>query len=54
MVEKKEKKETNETLKLIQNRRTLRSYSSKKISEENKQKIIKGAMRAPTGSNMMM
>lgn len=44
----------NETWKLIQNRRSLRSYSSQKIADEDKQKIIKGAMRAPTGSNMMM
>ncbi len=47
-------KEINETLELLNNRRTLRSYSSKKIAEEDKQRIIKAAMRAPTGSNMMM
>jgi len=51
---KEEKEKINQTWKLIQNRRSLRSYSSKKIDEEDKQKIIKGAMRAPTGSNMMM
>ncbi len=47
-------KEINETLELLNNRRTLRSYSSKKIAEEDKQRIIKAAMRAPPGSNMMM
>ena len=47
-------KEKNQTWELIKNRRTLRSYSSKQIADEDKQKIIKGAMRAPTGSNMMM
>ncbi len=47
-------KEINQTLELLNNRRTLRSYSSKKIADEDKQKIIKAAMRAPTGSNMMM
>ena len=51
--ENKESKKINETWKLIQNRRSLRAYSSQPIDEEDKQKIIKGAMRAPTGGNMM-
>jgi nitroreductase len=46
-------KEENQTWTLIKNRRSLRSYSSKQIDEETKQKIITGAMRAPTGGNMM-
>jgi len=52
--DKEQPKKVNETWKLIQNRRSLRSYSSRQINDEDKQKIIKGAMRAPTGSNMMM
>ena len=46
-------KEDNQTWTLIKKRRSLRAYSSKQIDEETKQKIIKGAMRAPTGGNMM-
>ena len=46
-------KKVNETWKLIQNRRSLRAYSSQPIDEDAKQKIITGAMRAPTGGNMM-
>ena len=51
--EAEEVKKINETWKLIQNRRSLRAYSSQPIDEESKQKIITGAMRAPTGGNMM-
>ncbi len=46
-------KKPNETWKLIQNRRSLRSYSSRIIDDDTKQKIITGAIRAPTGGNMM-
>jgi len=51
--ESEKRKKVNETWKLIQNRRSLRAYSSQPIDEETKQKIIKGAIRAPTGGNMM-
>jgi nitroreductase len=47
------KAQVNETWKLIKNRRSLRAYSSQPIDDEAKQKIITGAMRAPTGGNMM-
>ena len=44
----------NETINLIQNRRSIRSYEKKVISEENKNLIINSAMRSPTAGNMML
>jgi nitroreductase len=46
--------ENNATLKLIENRRTIRAYSKKKLTQEEINTIIHGAMRAPTAGNMMM
>jgi len=44
----------NETINLIQNRRSVRSYEKKLISEGNKNLIINSAMRSPTAGNMML
>ncbi len=44
----------NETIDLIQNRRSIRSYEKKLISEANKNIIINSAMRSPTAGNMML
>jgi len=44
----------NETIDLINNRRSLRSYDKRLISEENKNLIINSAMRSPTAGNMML
>ena len=44
----------NETINLIQNRRSIRSYEKRLISEENKNIIINSAMRSPTAGNMML
>jgi len=47
-------KETNTTINLIENRRTIRAYGSKPLTQEEKDTIIQGAMRAPTAGNLMM
>ena len=44
----------NSTLNLIRNRRTIRAYSPKPLSQEEIDTIIHGAMRAPTAGNLMM
>ena len=44
----------NETIKVINNRTSLRSYKNKKISEEHMDLLLEGAMRAPTAGNMML
>ena len=44
----------NETLKLINNRRTIRAYAPKPLTQEEINTIIHGAMRAPTAGNMML
>ena len=46
--------EKNNTLRLIENRRTIRAYSKKELTQEEIDTIILGAMRAPTAGNMMM
>ena len=46
--------EINNTLKLIENRRTIRAYSKKSIPQKEINIIIHGAMRAPTAGNMML
>jgi len=43
----------NETLKLLDDRTSLRNYSHKLIRSEDLQSILQGAMRAPTAGNMM-
>jgi nitroreductase len=43
----------NETLKIIDNRRSLRGYDSKEISPIHKKQILHSAFRAPTAGNMM-
>ncbi|MBZ9686655.1 nitroreductase family protein [Clostridium estertheticum] len=43
----------NETLKLLNDRTSLRKYMDKPISPEDLQYILEGAMRAPTAGNMM-
>lgn len=44
----------NSTIKVIQNRRSIRSYQNQDISEEEKNTIINTAMRSPTAGNMML
>lgn len=44
----------NETLKTIDDRRSLRGYDSRKISSEHKKLILHSAFRAPTAGNMML
>jgi len=43
----------NETLRVIDNRRSLRGYDSREISPEHKKWILHSAFRAPTAGNMM-
>ncbi|MFX1483165.1 MAG: nitroreductase family protein [Promethearchaeota archaeon] len=43
----------NETLKVIDNRRSLRGYAPMEISPEHKEQILHSAFRAPTAGNMM-
>ena len=45
--------EINPTLKLINERRTIRAYDPKPLTQEEIDTIIHGAMRAPTAGNMM-
>ena len=44
----------NETLKVIENRKSTRNYSSMPISDEEKEIILHAAMRAPTAGNLML
>ena len=43
----------NETLKVLDDRRSLRGYDSREISEEHKKSILHSTFRAPTAGNMM-
>ncbi|MHA1193954.1 MAG: nitroreductase family protein [Promethearchaeota archaeon] len=43
----------NKMLKILNERRTIRAYSSRKLTEEEINTIIHSAMRAPTAGNMM-
>ncbi len=43
----------NETLKIIENRKSLRTYSPQLLSSKDKELIVHSAMRAPTAGNMM-
>lgn len=44
----------NETLKIIENRKSTRNFSREKITQEEKDAIIHAALRSPTAGNMMM
>ncbi len=44
----------NSTIELLLNRKSVRAYSSKPVSEEEKQTILNAAMRSPTAGNMML
>jgi nitroreductase len=50
----KEEGSMNETLKVIENRRSVRSFSSVPISEEEKNLILHASLRSPTAGNMML
>ena len=47
-------KEKNTTIDLLESRRTIRTYSSKPLTQNEIDTIIQGAMRAPTAGNLMM
>ncbi|GAH18019.1 unnamed protein product, partial [marine sediment metagenome] len=49
-----EKNQDNHTLDLIKNRRTIRAYDPRSLTQEEVDTIIQGAMRAPTAGNLMM
>ena len=49
-----EKNQKNQILELIKNRRTIRAYGPKPLSQDEIDTIIQGAMRAPTAGNLMM
>jgi nitroreductase len=44
----------NETLQIIENRRSIRNYADTPLSPEEKDIIVHAAMRAPTAGNMML
>ncbi len=44
----------NETIQLLNNRKSLRAYADRTIDRETVDLIINGAMRAPTAGNMML
>jgi nitroreductase len=44
----------NETFELLMNRKSVRAFNNREISDEIKARIIQGAMRAPTAGNMML
>lgn len=44
----------NETLMLLNQRKSVRAYEEKTVPYEIKEEIIKAAMRAPTAGNMML
>jgi nitroreductase len=44
----------NETLQLLNNRKSVRKFADKKISDENISTIIHSAMRSPTAGNQML
>ncbi len=44
----------NETIRLIEERKSLRRYTDREIPEEVLNQVIHSAMRAPTAGNMMM
>lgn len=44
----------NETLRLLEERRSTRTYQPTPLSAEDREAILHAAMRAPTGGNMML
>lgn len=44
----------NETLQMIEKRKSTRAYSSEPVTEEEKEAILHAAFRAPTAGNMML
>ncbi len=44
----------NDTINLINSRRTIRAYSPKPLTQEEIDTIIQGAIKAPTAGNLMM
>ncbi len=44
----------NETLKVIENRRSIRKYSTTPLTADEKQAILHATLRAPTAGNMML
>lgn len=44
----------NKTIQFIESRKSLRAYADKPITQEEREIIIRGAMRAPTAGNMML
>jgi nitroreductase len=50
---KHERKSMNETLKVLDNRQSLRAYELRPISQEHRDLIIHSAFRAPTAGGMM-
>ena len=48
------KKQVIQTMELLKNRRTIRAYNPKSLSQDEIDTIIQGAMRAPTAGNLMM
>lgn len=47
------KTKTNQVMKLLLNRKSVRAYENRKIDGTVKEKILKAALRAPTAGNMM-
>lgn len=46
--------QNNETIEIINKRRTIRAYNSKQLTEQEENIIIQAAMRAPTAGNLML
>ena len=44
----------NETIEIINKRRTIRAYKSKPLTEQEENIIMQAAMRAPTAGNLML
>jgi nitroreductase len=44
----------NEVMRVLLNRKSVRAYDEKQISEEAKDQILKATLRAPTAGNMML
>jgi FMN reductase (NADPH)/FMN reductase [NAD(P)H] len=44
----------NQTLEVIQARRSLRAYAARPVEQTEKEKILQAAFRAPTAGNMML
>lgn len=44
----------NHTLRIIEQRRSIRAFKEKKINNDDKDQILKSALRSPTAGNMML